>query len=218
MAAPNIQNSWRSTAAGAMMGLAALAPTGLAAQETTPVAYTQPAVTETMREQEIREGSAAIRGAAGFARSCETCVGVVFSKGDDFRKSVYDRSVAYLNEREAPLTDNNMGIVSARVEELLLQHYQEEYAQLFAPMGVQAEIFPRTNYASTEGKIVRSGVNFHVGQVVFESYEGESAFFLNEVDAELAVEVVEGLSWMWQNDPELVAQLSSEPRPELSGG
>ena len=85
-------------------------------------------------------------------------------------------------------------------------------------MGVQAEIFPSTNYASTEGKSVRTGVNFHVGQVVFESSEGESAFLLSEVDADLAVEVVEGLSWMWQNDPELVAQLSAQPRLELSGG
>lgn len=218
MATPNIQSSWRSTAAGAIMGLSALAPSGLAAQETTPVAYTQPVVTETMQEQETREGIAAIRGAAGFARSCETCVGIVFSKGDDFRKSVYDRSVAYLNERDAPLTDNNMDIVSARVEELLLQHYQDEYTQLFAPMGVQAEIFEKTKYASSEGSIMRSGVVFHVGQVVFEDPNGQSAFLLRDIDANLAVEVVEGLSWMWQNDPELVAQLSAQPRPELSGG
>ena len=216
MAAPNIQNSWRSTAAGAMMGFAALVPSGLAAQET-PVAYTQPVVTESMQEQEGRELSEAIRGASNFARSCETCVGIVFSKGDDFRKSVYDRSVAYLNQQGAPITDNNMEIVSARVEELLLQHYQEEYTQLFAPMGVQAEIFPRTNYASTEGKIVRSGVNFHVGQVVFESADGEGSFLLNEVDAELAVEVVEDLSYMWQNDPGLVSRPDDQPGLVPSG-
>ena len=217
MAAPNIQNSWRSTAAGAMMGFAALVPSGLAAQET-PVAYTQPVVTESMQEQETREGIAAVQGASQFATSCNSCVGVVFSKGDDFRKSVYDRSVAYLNEQGAPLTDNNIDIVSARVEEIILEHYQNQYTELFAPMNVQAEIYPRTNYASSEGKTVRSGVTFHVGQVIFENSSGESTFLLNDVNADLAVEVVEGLSWMWQNDPELVAQLSAQPRLELSGG
>ena len=200
------------------MGLTALVPGGLAAQDATPAAYTQPVVTEELRQLEIREGVAAVRGSAEFARSCETCVGIEFSKGDDFRKSVYDRAVAYLNERGAPLSENNMEVVSARVEALILQHYEQEYARLFAPMGVQTKMFNYTDYASTEGNIVRSGVNFHVGQVVYENTNGKGSFLLSEVDAELAVDVVDMLSYMWKNDPELVSQLNPSPSLVPIGG
>lgn len=206
------------TAAGVLTGAAvALTPVAGAAQDATPVAYTQPTITAELEQQEAQETLAAIRGAAAFARSCDSCVGIIFAKGDDFRKSVYDRSVAYLNERGAPLTDHNMEIVSAQVEEAFLRHYEQQYAALFAPMSIQIEMHPRTDYAS-EGNFVHSGVNFYTGRVVYEDENGATTFLLDEVDARFAVAVVEDLSYMWQNDPDLISQLDTAPTPASFGG
>ena len=169
--------------------------------------YQLPVVTEEMKETELRELGEARTAARNHAQSCENCVGIVFSIGDDIRSDVFRETVAYLEREGFPVTENNMMLIGEQITELYVQHYEQRYTDLFETVGINMKMFSRVDYG-TDTISVGSGLNFHIGRTFFHDFEDNdrTRFFANDVDAEMVVEVAEQLSVVWEIDPDLRAQ------------
>lgn len=192
-----------------MGALAMAAPSGLAAQETLLEVY-QPStvIGEQMQEEQIREGNVADVGSSQHAESCRNCVGVILSIGDDTRGEIHALSVAYLLERNRPLSEHNMDIVRAHYEEQFVAHQTAEFQAFFGPE-IDVQVFPASFYGTGENA-VGTGVEFTVGRILYNDENGTSSFDVSEVDQELAGNVVEYLGYAWDQDPVLQARLRSE--------
>lgn len=202
-----------------MAGLAALAPSVGSAQETTPAAYSLPTITEEMKATEHQELQAARAAATAHARSCENCIGVVFHEGDDLRARVHRDAIAYLEKRNFPLTEGNIAKANDQVMEAYVQHYADQIQALFRNVGVDAQVFSRVDYG-TDTAAVGTGVNFHIGRIIYHdaSDNDRTSFFISDIDAKMAVNVVEALNTVWENDPELhVGLLDNAPSASPEG-
>lgn len=180
------------------------------AENINQVGYEPPVVTEQMRNDELRQLSAARNAAGDFAESCRKCVGIVFNMGDNFRERVHNDALDYFNKKGIEASEENLDKATKVIEQHYIDYYTNHYAELFEPLGIQTEMHPIVSYASGN-KVINSSVNFHIGTIIYETEEGLAYIPLKRSDLE-AARVSEALDYVWEriDDGQEISMADSE--------
>lgn len=203
--------------AGALAGalIAAAAPMAVA-QDSAPAESAPQTVAQEQSEEmqrftsgwtdELRALHAAASAATDYATHCfengERCVGIVLHLGDIF-----------MARRDEIAAQKNIPVET--VENWMVGKFEERYAELFAPHGIEVKVFPRPNPGSPA-----TVVTYHIDRSLYENSRGEADLLLSASEAEVGnvAIAVDGAHRYFSSRNERETSSLASPALALNGG